>query len=81
MKKHFYSIRVKKLKYMGEECTVLCFSDMTHYFEAMDLQSSMIEEKDRILNYVTTISHEFRTPVSTSLMFLETIILMSNDIE
>ena len=45
----------------------------------MHLESQIIKEKNRIESletYTSTISHEFRTPLSTSLMFLESLLTM-----
>ena len=46
---------------------------MTHHVDAMKFQSAIIEERNRadtLESYTSTISHEFRTPLSTSVMFL-----------
>ena len=43
----------------------------------MRLEAQILEEKNRnetLESYTSTISHEFRTPLSTSLMFLEQMI-------
>lgn len=47
---------------------------MTHHVDAMKFQSKIIEERNRadtMESYTSTISHEFRTPLATSIMFLE----------
>jgi len=48
----------------------------------MRLEAQILEEKNRnetLESYTSTISHEFRTPLSTSLMFLEQIMNSSTD--
>ena len=43
----------------------------------MRLESKILEEKNRnesLQSYTATISHEFRTPLGTSLMFLESLL-------
>ena len=43
----------------------------------MRLESEVLEEKNRsqsMESFTSTISHEFRTPLSTALMFLESIV-------
>ena len=43
----------------------------------MKLESQILEEKNRnesLESYTSTISHEFRTPIGTSLMFLESLL-------
>lgn len=63
-------------------CKAVYFCCMTHHMDAMKYQSSVIEAKNRAEtteSYVSTMSHEFRTPVSTALMFLENIYMMTTD--
>ena len=82
IKNQFCSIHVKQVEYMGELCTAVYFCCMTHHVDAMRFQSSVIEEKNRsetMESYTATISHEFRTPVSTSVMFLETLLGLAQD--
>ena len=49
----------------------------------MKFQSEIIEERNRtdtMESYTSTISHEFRTPLATSIMFLETLLgLLAQD--
>ena len=48
----------------------------------MRLESQILEEKnlnESLESYTSTISHEFRTPIGTSLMFLESL-LLTNDL-
>ena len=50
---------------------------MTHHIESLKLESEVLEQKNRhdsIVNYQMTISHEFRTPLASSLMFLESLL-------
>ena len=50
---------------------------MTHHVQSMNLESEVLEQKNRnqsIVNYQMTISHEFRTPLASSLMFLENLL-------
>ena len=74
LKNQFCSIHVKQVSYQGEECTAVYFCCMTHHVDAMKFQSEIIEERNRadtMESYTSTISHEFRTPLATSIMFLE----------
>ena len=48
----------------------------------MMLQSEILESKNRndcLESYTSTISHEFRTPLSTIIMFLETLLSVIRD--
>eukprot|EP00353_Schmidingerella_taraikaensis_P006733 CAMPEP_0185593826 /NCGR_PEP_ID=MMETSP0434-20130131/72769_1 /TAXON_ID=626734 ORGANISM="Favella taraikaensis, Strain Fe Narragansett Bay" /NCGR_SAMPLE_ID=MMETSP0434 /ASSEMBLY_ACC=CAM_ASM_000379 /LENGTH=117 /DNA_ID=CAMNT_0028220723 /DNA_START=116 /DNA_END=469 /DNA_ORIENTATION=+ len=50
---------------------------MTHHTQQLRLESQIIVEKNRtesLESYTSTISHEFRTPLSTTLMLLESIL-------
>ena len=47
---------------------------MTQQVQQIRLESQILEEQNRresLESYTSTISHEFRTPIATSLMFLE----------
>ena len=47
----------------------------------MRLESQILEEKNHtesLESYTSTISHEFRTPIGTSLMFLESLLQQEN---
>ena len=51
---------------------------MTHHVESLQLESQVLETKGKnaaLVNYQMTISHEFRTPLTTSLMFLESLLI------
>lgn len=82
IKNQFCSIHVKKIMYEGEMCIAVYFCCMTHHVDAMRLQSVCIDEKnkaDTMQSSVSVVSHEFRTPLSTSIMFLENCITLCND--
>lgn len=68
--------------YQGEMCKAVYFCCMTHHMDAMKYQSGIIEAKNKAEtteSYVSTISHEFRTPVSTAIMFLDNIYSLITD--
>ena len=53
------------------------FTDITHHVESLKLESEVLETKSRnaaLANHQMTISHEFRTPLSSSLMFMESLL-------
>ena len=53
------------------------FTDITHHVESLKLESEILETKSRnaaLANHQMTISHEFRTPLSSSLMFMESLL-------
>ena len=73
-------MRVKSIDFLDSSAaTAIYFNDMTHHVERLQLESDVLEQKSKheaLVNYQLTISHEFRTPLSSSLMFLES--LMNN---
>ena len=67
-------IRVKKIDYLESPSIAIFFQNMTQYVEQLRLESKLLEEKnlnESLQSYTSTISHEFRTPISTVLMFLD----------
>ena len=77
-KNKFTQIRVKSIDFMDKSATALYFYDMTHHVDSLRLESQVLESKSKnaaLVNNQMTISHEFRTPLSTSLMFLESLLV------
>ena len=67
-------IRAKKIEYLESPSIAVYFQNMTQQVEKLRLESKLLAEKNRnssLESYTSTISHEFRTPLGTSLMFLE----------
>ena len=70
-------IRAKKIDYLGKSAIAIYFQNMTQHVNELRLEAKVLEAKNRnqsLESYTSTISHEFRTPLSTSLMFLESIL-------
>ena len=70
----FTRIDVKPINYLTSNATAVYFEDMTQQVEQIRLESKILEEQNRresMESYTSTISHEFRTPIATALMFLE----------
>ena len=62
---------------MDKSATALYFYDISHHVESLKLESQVLESKSKnaaLVNYQMTISHEFRTPLTISLMFLENLL-------
>ena len=67
-------IRTKKITYLESAAIAIYFQNMTQQVKQLRLESQILQEKNRtqqLESYTSTISHEFRTPLGTSLMFLE----------
>ena len=67
-------IRTKQIKYLESPAIAIYFQNMTKHVKQLRLESLVLQEKNKtqqLENYTSTISHEFRTPLGTSLMFLE----------
>ena len=63
--------------YLGQAATAIYFQDVTQHVRSLKLESKVLTEKNRndsLESYTSTISHEFRTPLATSLMFLENLL-------
>ena len=70
-------IRAKKIQYLEKPAIAIYFENMTQHVNELRLEAKILEEKNRnqsLESYTSTISHEFRTPLSSCLMFLETLI-------
>ena len=55
------------------EATAVYFEDMTKQVKMMRLESKVIQSKNEAQNlesYTSMMSHEFRTPLGTALMFI-----------
>ena len=73
----FSKIQLKKIKFLTKPAIAVFFNDVTHEINQRRLESQIVEQKNRnheLESYTSTISHEFRTPIATSLMFLETLV-------
>ena len=75
-------IRTKEIDYLDSPCIAIYFQSMTTHVEQFRLESQILEEKNlnaTLESYTSTMSHEFRTPLGTSLTFLED--LMKKDLD
>lgn len=76
-KPRYSRIRVKEITYLQRPCFAIGLQDVTDYMETLKLQTQVLEERGRaqsLENFTSTISHEFRAPLGTSLMFLENLL-------
>ena len=72
--KEFTMIRTKKINYLDSPAIAVYLLNMTQHVKQIRLESQILEEKNRnqsLESFTSTISHEFRTPVSNALMILE----------
>ena len=75
-------VRIKKINYRSKPAIAVFFQNMTKHVEQMKIEAQNLEQTNRnatLESYTSTISHEFRTPLSTSLMFLEGILQSTQD--
>lgn len=73
----YSQIRVKSVEFDEEDATAFYMYDFTHQFSAFELENKV--QKARVLNESLTntqitISHEFRTPLSSVLMLLDNVL-------
>ena len=74
----FIQIRVKSIEFHETDAIAIYFYDVTHHVESIKLTSEVKEHKSRyehISNSQIILSHEFRTPLSSSLMMLEGLLM------
>ena len=67
---------MKKISYLEKPATAIYFNDVTQHVNNLRLESQFLAEQNRnesLQSYTSTMSHEFRTPLATCLMFLDTI--------
>ena len=77
MHESFFMVRSKRIDYLESPAVVIYFENKTQHANELRLEGQILKEKNRIESletYTSTISHEFRTPLSTSLMFLESLL-------
>ena len=73
----FTLIRAKTIEYLQKPAVAIYFQNMTKHVQKLLLESQILDERNRVQSqesFTSTISHEFRTPLSTSLMFLENLL-------
>ena len=80
----YIQIRTRKISYLNKANIAVYFQNVTGYVESLRLEKAILKEKIRnesLESFTSTISHEFKTPLSVSLMFLESILseLLSAD--
>ena len=59
--------------------TAVYFEEVTKNVQMMRLESKVIQQRNKAQNlesYTSMMSHEFRTPIGTSIMFIEMILGM-----
>ena len=73
----FVRIRIKEATYEEQPVKFVYFEIVSPALRTMLLQETVAETRNRnesLQSYTSTISHEFRTPLSTALMFLELVV-------
>ena len=77
----YVQIRVKSLEFIEQESISVYFYDVTHHIETMNQEKKIIEQENRQeykKNDQIMISNEFRTPLSTILMLLDSFLSLTN---
>ena len=70
-------IRTKLIDYLERPAIAIYLENTTKHVNHLRLESQMLEQKninESMQSYTSTISHEFRTPLGTVLMFLESLL-------
>ena len=74
-------IRAKKITYLEMPAIAIYFQNMTQHINYVRLEGQVLEQRNRnesLQSFTSTISHEFRTPLGTALMFLEQLLTSFN---
>ena len=78
----FYQVRVKSLEFLQKNAIAIYFYDFTATIQALKLNKMLLEKEKQnaSLNLSQmTLSHEFRAPLSSTLMLLESLLLKCED--
>ena len=73
----YFQLRVKSIDFLEVQAIAIYLYDVTHHIQSLKLLNEMQDHKMRhkkIANSQTILSHEFRTPLTTILMFLESLL-------
>ena len=76
-KERYYQIRVKSIDFLQKSGIAVYFYDLTQHIKNLELSRQLLkqEKENKALTLSQlTLSHEFRTPLSSSLMFLESLL-------
>jgi len=72
----YIQIRVKSIEFYEVDAIAIYFYDVTHHVESQKLIQEIQEKKTQCISESQLeVSHEFRAPLSTSLMLLEGLML------
>ena len=80
----FTRIRIEKIEFQEAPATAVYFEDVTKIVQMMRLESQLIAAKNHERNLESTssmMSHEFRTPLGTALMFLDLVLTIIEQAE
>ena len=84
-KSKYYQVRVKSITFHEQAAVAIYFYNVTHHMESLKLSKRTVEQKsstrktkNAISDSQMIIEQEFRTPLSTSLMFLENLLLQNS---
>ena len=71
----YHRIRVNKINHMQKPSLAIYIQNMTRIVKKLRLEGQIVKNKSAYLkSYTSTMSHEFETPLGTSIMFLEMLI-------
>jgi signal transduction histidine kinase len=78
----FLRVGLEKIDYGEESATLITFQDETQNVECLLQQKAFFEEENKsesIQSYISTIQHEFKTPLATVVMFIESLLTLIED--
>jgi len=81
---HFLKIRVKPQSYLGKPAEAIFISDCTKKVRSTILQKQKQEQANiaqQTESFTSTVSHEMRTPLGSSVFFVKQIIALLSDLD
>lgn len=75
----YFQARKRRVKFQDREAIAVQLVDMSQYIKTLTLESAVMLQKNRntsLQNYAAMSNHEFRTPLATILMLLQTLMAM-----
>lgn len=70
-------IRIEKIEYQEKKATAVYFEDFSKHVKIMRLEREVQKKQAEARNlesYTSMMSHEFRTPLATAIMFIKMIL-------
>ena len=78
-KNSYHMISSKRVEFDGRNAVAIHFQNVTQLVKTVQLESKILDQQIKVnalQNYASIMQHEFKTPIATSVSFLETILFL-----